>query len=308
MVTIGETQLTIREIVSVAHGSKVKISDDPAVVGRVEASREIIARAVAERRQIYGVTTLFGGMADVQVKPERLGELQKVALWQHKSTTGPRLSDTEVRAAMLLRANSLMRGVSGIRLEIIERYATFLNAGATPHVHRRGSIRAEVEIWCRCPTSLRCNSWTGSGFQGRSQRRDAGLASGAAPAGPGAADAAAERGAGPQQRYGAVCTGVAAICVDRAMDLVAASLGLHALFAQALHATQQSFHPFIHVHKPHPGQVWTARTMTAILDGSSLLRAEPSAGQSRRAGEPHPGPLACFCCSSRSISALSSMR
>lgn len=283
MVTVGGTQLTIQHIVSVARGAKVKISDDPAVVGRVEKSREIIASAVAEQRQIYGVTTLFGGMADVQVKPELLGELQKVALWQHKSTTGPRLSDAEVRAAMLLRANSLMRGVSGIRLEIIERYATFLNVGATPHVHQRGSIGASGDL---VPLSYIAGAILGLDPAFKVDLDGETMDSHQALRRLGLAPLTLQPKEGLALNNGtAACTGVAAICVDRAMDFVVSSLGLHALFAQALHATQQSFHPFIHAQKAHPGQLWTAQTMAALVDGSSLVRAESSAGRPRRAGE-----------------------
>lgn len=105
--------------------------------------------------QIYGVTTLFGGMADQYVGPELLAEVQRIALWQHKSTTGPRLPNTDVRTAMLLRANSLLKGASGIRIEIIERYVTFLNAGAVPQVYQRGSIGASAISCCSLISALR---------------------------------------------------------------------------------------------------------------------------------------------------------
>lgn len=85
-------------------------------------------------------------MADVHVGSDALVALQRLAVWQHKSTTGPRLPEADVRAAMLLRANSLMKGVSGVRLELIERYVVFLNAGATSHVFQRGSIGASGDL------------------------------------------------------------------------------------------------------------------------------------------------------------------
>ena len=122
------------------------LTDNPAVIDRVHKSREVIRRAVETGEQIYGVTTLFGGLANQYVGPELLTDVQRVALWQHKSTTGPRLPQADVRATMLLRANSLMKGASGIRLEIIERYLTFLNAGAHPHVYQRGSIGASGDL------------------------------------------------------------------------------------------------------------------------------------------------------------------
>jgi len=71
-----------------------------------------------------------------------------------------------------------------------------------------------------------------------------------------------------------VMAGIAANCVHDARHLVGLAMGAHALFAQGLGATNQSFHPFIHRHKAHPGQVWSAAQMLALLDGSQLIRDE----------------------------------
>lgn len=113
MIILTGEDLTIADIQAVAAGAKVGISDDPQVLDRIAKSRQVIQDGVARGEQIYGVTTLFGGMADVYVGPEQLEGVQKLALWQHKSTTGPRLPDRDVRSAMLLRANSLIKGASG---------------------------------------------------------------------------------------------------------------------------------------------------------------------------------------------------
>jgi phenylalanine ammonia-lyase len=149
---IDGENLTHADIDTVARlGTRVAISDNPDRLGRVRGSREVIANAVEKGEEIYGVTTLFGGMADVHVTRVQLIDVQRIALWQHKSTTGRRLSEPDVRAAMLLRANSLMRGASGVRPELVERLVAFLNAGAAPHVYQRGSIGASGDLvrFCR---------------------------------------------------------------------------------------------------------------------------------------------------------------
>ena len=81
------------------------------------------------------------------------------------------------------------------------------------------------------------------------------------------------------------CTGVAANAVDRTYDLMAVAIGAHALFAQALLATDQSFAPFIHATKPHPGQVWTARIMAQLLLDSRAIRSESGGDRSHRPGK-----------------------
>src|SRR5580704_8557955 len=145
-ITISGSGLSIAEIDAVSRGEVVRLSNDPAILKRITSSRRAITERLAQGEQIYGVTTLFGGLAHQLIEPQLVRDLQKVALWHHRTATGPRLAPEDVRAAMLLRANSLMKGASGIRLEIIERFVTFLNANAIPHVYQRGSIGASGDL------------------------------------------------------------------------------------------------------------------------------------------------------------------
>ena len=282
-ITISGDGLSIADISAVARGARVQITRDPKVLDRVSRSREVIRAAIARKEQIYGVTTLFGAMADRHVGPDLLIEVQRLALWQHKSATGPRLPDIDVRAAMLLRANSLLKGASGIRLEIIERYATFLNAGASPHVYQRGSIGASGDL---VPLSYIAGAILGLDraflvdYQGKTLNAFEMLEQlGLAPL-----ELEPKEGLALNNGTGA-CTGVAANAVDRAFDLVALGVAAHALFAQALLATDQSFAPYIHAIKPHPGQIWSAWIMSALIDKSKLIRSETAGDRSHRSGK-----------------------
>src|SRR5580698_4165175 len=282
-VIISGEGLSIADIAAVARGARVAITQDPKVLARVVRSREVIRAAIARKEQIYGVTTLFGAMADRHVGPELLVEVQRLALWQHKSAAGPRLPDIDVRAAMLLRANSLLKGASGIRLEIIERYATFLNAGASPHVYQRGSIGASGDL---VPLSYIAGAVLGLDraflVDHQGQTHDAFDMLKRLDLAPLALEP--KEGLALNNGTGA-CTGVAANAVDRAFDLMALGLGVHALFAQALLATDQSFAPFIHATKPHPGQVWAARIMAQLLLDSKAIRSESGGDRSHRPGK-----------------------
>lgn len=282
-IVIGGDGLTIADIGAVARGAKVRLSDDPEVLGRVARSRGHLRDAVARGEQIYGVTTLFGGMADRSLGPDQIEELQRVALWHHKSTTGPRLPVADVRAAMLLRANSLMKGVSGVRLEIVERFAAFLNAGAHPHVYQRGSIGASGDL---VPLTYIAGPIIGLDPAFLVDLDGETLDSHAALARLGLAPLALEPKEGLALNNGTgASTGVAANALDRAMDLAALALGIHALYAQALCATDQSFAPFIHEVKPHPGQVWTAARIAELLAGSRAIRSEAAGRRGHRAGK-----------------------
>jgi len=282
-ILINGDGLTIADIGAVARGAKVEVSSDPAVLARVAGSRDHLVRAVARGDQIYGVTTLFGGMADRTLGPDHLAELQRLALWHHKSTTGPRLPAADVRAAMLLRANSLMKGVSGVRIEIVERFAAFLNAGAHPHVYQRGSIGASGDL---VPLTYIAGAVMGLDPAFLVDLDGETLDAHAALARLGLAPLALEPKEGLALNNGTgASTGIAANALDRAMDLAALTLGIHALHAQALLATDQSFAPFIHAMKPHPGQIWVAERMTDLLQGSGAIRSEAAGQRGHRAGK-----------------------
>lgn len=275
--------LSIEDISAVARGARVQVTTDPQVRDRMERSRQVIRSAIDRGEPIYGVSTLFGAMADRHVGPELLVEVQRLALWQHKTATGPRLPEADVRAAMLLRANSLLKGASGIRVEIVERYAKFLNAGATPHVYQRGSIGASGDL---VPLSYIAGAVLGldPSFLVDHDGEAVDALTALERLGLAPLEVQAKEGLALNNGTGA-STGVAANAVDRALDFVALAFGLHALYAQALLATDQSFAPFVHAVKPHPGQVWSAATMTDLLDGSRTIRVEAGGDRGHREGE-----------------------
>ncbi|GAB4576996.1 MAG: aromatic amino acid ammonia-lyase [Roseibium sp.] len=283
-ITLDGTSLSLAEIDAVARGhAQVAITEDKAVLARVRGSREVIVGALERSEQIYGVTTLFGGMADVHVTRDQLIDVQKIALWQHKSTTGPRLPKADVRAAMLLRANSLLRGASGVRMDLIERLVSFLNADATPHVYQRGSIGASGDL---VPLSYIGGSILGLSAEflvdldGETRDCQTVLRRlGYAPIDPEPKEGLAlNNGTGAS-------TGVAANVMTRALDAAVMALGVHALFAQAILATDQSFDPYIHGLKPHPGQIWTAARMAQLLSGSRTIRSEAGGDRAKRKDE-----------------------
>jgi phenylalanine ammonia-lyase len=282
-VTVTGHGLSIADIAAVGRGDRVRLTDDPAVLDRVRRSRQVLQTGLERGQQIYGVTTLFGGMADRYVSREMLADVQRLALWQHKSTTGPRLPAADVRAAMLLRANSLMKGASGIRLEIVERFVTFLNAGATPHVYEHGSIGASGDL---IPLSYISGAIVGLDpaflVDLEGETLDAHAALRRLRLAPLALEA--KEGLALSNGTGA-STGVAANVIARAIDAVSLALGVHALYAQALLSTDQSFAPFIHAMKPHPGQVWTAERMAALLCGSRVIRSEAAGDRGHRKGK-----------------------
>jgi phenylalanine ammonia-lyase len=95
---------------------------------------------------LYGVTSAFGSRAHVTIPPKQASELQQNLLSYHKTGAGENVPAEDVRAAMLLRANSHMLGVSGVRSVIVQRIVDALNRGITPVVPEFGSIGASGDL------------------------------------------------------------------------------------------------------------------------------------------------------------------
>ena len=284
LILLSGKGLTISDVVRVARmGARVKLTNDPGVIQRVKDSHDYIVKAAASGKVIYGVTTGFGGMANTLISPDDAVELQENLIWFQKSDSGKRLPLSDVRAAMVIRANTHLMGLSGLRFELIRRMETFLNANVTPHVREFGSIGASGDL-----TPLACITGALIGldqgftvdFDGREMD----------------ALSALDRLGLPRLKLRpkeglamingtSIMSGIAANCVFVARNLLALAMGAHALAIQALQGSNQSFHPFIHKHKPHPGQKWAAEIMLQLLSGSRLIRDELQGRQQRPGGD-----------------------
>ncbi|MFY9716686.1 MAG: histidine ammonia-lyase [Thermoplasmata archaeon] len=137
--------LTLDQFLAVVReGCGVSILPESLVA--VAASRRAVERAVASGRAVYGVTTGFGGLSDRTIPAERLRELQLSLVRSHAAGTGPALSRDVARGLVLLRLNSLLRGVSGVRPEVVERLVELLNRGLVPWIPEQGSVGASGDL------------------------------------------------------------------------------------------------------------------------------------------------------------------
>jgi phenylalanine ammonia-lyase len=269
-VIVGDAPLVLDDVVAVAQlGASVQISSAPELEARVQRSRDQVAQWAEQGVLLYGVTTRYGGLATSRLSLNEARELQRATVWVHKTAAGRPIDRRDVRGAMLLRMNSLLHGVSGIRLELIRRLEVFLNRGITPLVYEFGSIGASGDL---VPLSYIAGALTGSdaGFEVEEDDR-------VVPA----RDALSSAGLAPfmlEPKEGlalingtSVSTAIAARVLWDARQLMLVTLGAHALLIEALGANMEAYAPFVHDLKPHPGQVWTAATMRRLLESSAFV-------------------------------------
>jgi phenylalanine ammonia-lyase len=282
-VTLRGRDLTIDEVVRVARGgARVRISADARIQQRVDASQRYVSRLVAAGEKMYGVTTGFGGKSDTVVCAAEASELQETLLWFLKSGAGARLPIADVRASMVLRANSLLCGVSGIRMELIRRFELFLNAGITPHVRELGSIGASGDL---VPLGAIAGAIVGldNAFKVDVDGREMGSIEALYMLGLEPIHLEPKEGLA-LVNGSSVMTAIAMNAVHDARVVLALAMGAHALMFQALRGNTHVLHPFIHRHKPHPGQVWVARNMFKLLRGSKWTQGETRGGFEHSAG------------------------
>ncbi len=144
-VQLTGNDLTFAQLYDVAlHGAKVSLA--PAAVERMKASRAIVDRVVSSGETAYGINTGFGKLASVRISTEQVRQLQVNLVRSHACGVGAPLSEAETRAMMLLRANALAKGLSGIRPETVEILCAMLNAKVHPVIPSQGSVGASGDL------------------------------------------------------------------------------------------------------------------------------------------------------------------
>src|SRR5216684_4482714 len=145
MLELNGQKLSLAQVVDIA-GGEGHVSLSAAARERVERSRRIVERIVAEGRTVYGVNTGFGKLSDIRIEQSQLRELQLNLVRSHSCGLGKPLSDSEARAMLLLRANVLACGYSGARPVLVDILVAMLERGVTPVIPERGSVGASGDL------------------------------------------------------------------------------------------------------------------------------------------------------------------
>jgi phenylalanine ammonia-lyase len=257
--------LTIEAALDVASGSRtVRLAEHAKEA--IEASRHLKQMLIAEEIPIYGVTTGFGDSAHRQISPAKAAKLQQNILRFMGCGTGPTAPPEVARVTILLRANCLAKGNSGVRVQLVERLLDLLNHDVLPFIPERGSCGASGDL---APLSYVGRALAGHGrvsFRGETRE---------------AADVLAELGLEPfllEAKEGLALTNgtsfmsaFACLALGAARDLADAADLLTAMASEALLGNRGHFNAFLFESaKPHAGMIMSARNISEILATSEL--------------------------------------
>ncbi|MTI95528.1 MAG: histidine ammonia-lyase [Firmicutes bacterium] len=263
-VTIDGNSLRIEHVISVARGSvKVRLAEQARE--KILASRRYVEELVAARQPVYGITTGFGKFSDVFIEPDDTARLQQNLIRSHACGIGESLPVEDVRAMMLLRANALATGHSGVRLQVIELLIDCLNHGIYPLVPRKGSLGASGDL---VPLAHMGLFLTG---EGTAVVDGEVLPAGRALANCGLKPLRLEAKEGLALVNGTqFMTARGMLILQRALQLADWADAVSALTCQALEGITAAYSPLIHQQRPHPGQQKSAETLRFLLKDSRL--------------------------------------
>jgi histidine ammonia-lyase len=266
-VTLTGSDLTVEAVEAVARGG-ARVVLDPAARVRIQRSRDVVDELVAAGDVVYGVTTGVGALADRSIAPADAARLQENLLLSHAAGVGEPLSRDVVRAMLVLRANTLALGYSGVRPEVVDRLLAFLDLGIHPVVPAQGSVGASGDL---APLAHLALPVIGHGqvelgghlMPGLMALRETGLE---------------PMVLGPKEGL-ALLNGTqlmtalgALLAVDAERLLRAASVAA-AMSVEALLGTDVAFAEALQAVRPHPGQVRVAAELRHLLRDSGIQRA-----------------------------------
>jgi histidine ammonia-lyase len=265
MIRIDGKTLTIDQVVDVArHAAPVGLADG-ARPG-IAASRALVEQIVAEGQAVYGITTGVGELAQTVISADQIVEMQRNLIRSHAVGVGQPLDDDVVRAMILLRANALAKGLSGVREELISFLIELLNRNVIPRIPAQGSVGASGDL---APLAHLALVVIGEGECMVADQRTP------------AADVLAQVGLEPltlEPKEGLalingtqLITALGVLAVRDAAQLVKTAQIASAMSLEALNGTDKVFDEKIHSARPHPGQVMCAANMRRLVAGSEII-------------------------------------
>jgi histidine ammonia-lyase len=266
-VKIDGATLTIDKVVGVARlGASVELTADARK--RVSEARESLEKLLDEGSTVYAVNTGVGDLLDVKIPKDDLMALQVNLLRSHACAVGDPLPMEVVRAMMLLRANALAKGYSGVRPELVDMLLEMLNRGVHPVIPRQGSVGASGDLALLAHLALVVIG------EGRAESK-AGMGTGSEAL---SSVELKPLKLEPKEAISLIngtqaMTSVGCLAAEDAANLIDNAQIIAAMSVDALRGTATAFDESISRVRPHKGQLAVSKNMTALLSGSEVMRS-----------------------------------
>ncbi len=258
--------LSLGDLASLARGADVRIDVTPAALEAVQRSRELVEERVRGGDVVYGLTTGFGKLKNVAIAAEDLDRLQENLVLSHCCGVGEPMPAREVRVAQVLRLNGLVRGYSGIRVELVEALVRLFNAGFVPVVPQQGSVGASGDL---APLAHMAATYMGHGEAWALGERQP---AGAALAAVGEEPVVLRAKEGLALINGTeIMKAIGCVLWQRATNLSKAADAIAALSLESLFGSVRPFDDRLADLKNSEGQRRTSANVRACLDGSEVL-------------------------------------
>jgi len=261
---INPGHLTLAQLRRV-NSEAVQLSLNPDCLEKIDAATATVQQVIAQGRTVYGVNTGFGLLANTHIPDEELKQLQRSIVLSHAAGVGELMDEATVRLLMVLKINSLARGYSGIRLQVIEALMTLINAEVYPCIPQKGSVGASGDL---APLAHMSTVLLGEGevlYHGERLPGKRGLEiAGLTPCTLGPKEGLALLN-GTQASTSFALRGLFA-----AEDLFAAAIVTGSLSVEAALASRSPFDERIHQVSGHRSRIDTAAAYRKLLDHSQI--------------------------------------
>ncbi len=252
--------LTPNQVVEVARG-RSKAVPGPDLANRMDPARAVVDAVVDSGEVVYGITTGFGALASTHIGRDEAVTLQYNLIRSHASGVGDPLPDDLVRAILLLRARTLAQGHSGVRPLIVERLLEMLDRGILPLVPSQGSVGASGDL---APFAHVALSLIGEG-----QVRIDGVVVPASDSPLAPIPLLAKEGLSLLNGTEGM-TAMGVLGLHDARQILLAADAACAVTVEAMMGSARPFREDIHLLRPHPGQIASARRIAGLLHGSAI--------------------------------------
>lgn len=244
---------------------KGEIKLDQASLKNVEKGRETIEKIIQEKRTVYGVNTGFGKFSEITIPEDKIEELQYNLVVSHATGVGEPLSEEIVRAISILKINSLVKGFSGVRVDVLTKMIAMYRAGIIPVIPKKGSVGASGDLAPLAHYTLVLIGMGEAYYQGEKlPGSDAMKSAGIEPLVLKAKEGLALLN-GLQ-----VTTAIASLSFRRLLNLAKTADVVGALTTEGLKGTPSAFDERIQKARGLPGQIHVGRVLTELLKNSEI--------------------------------------